>query len=267
VSQETVRYGSERAQVAEVWRPGGAADGVAGVSGMLPVVVLIHGGFWRQQYTKRLMHGLARAVSDRGWMAYNVEYRRVGRFGSGGWPATFEDVSDAIDALAQVDGADLRRVATCGHSAGGHLALWALGSRSTGDAGRPAVAVDVAAGASLAGVVDLGAAARKLVGRGAVQALMGGGPDDVPERYRLGSPAELLPMGKPQFLLHGLADDSVPPALSEGYAATAAGVGDPAVFAPLPGVGHMEMISGRGPTFNALAGWLDPVFRPPVPGA
>jgi acetyl esterase/lipase len=258
MSSETVHYGPDRAQVAEVWRPKGAADA-------LPVVVLIHGGFWRQRYTKGLMHRLARAVTRQGFMAYNIEYRRVGRTGQGGWPQTFEDVSDAIDALAQVEGADLGQVATCGHSAGGHLALWAASDRATGDAARPKPTVDVAAAASLAGVVDLDAAARQLVGRGAVQALMGGGPDEFPDRYELGSPAALLPMGKPQLLLHGLTDDSVPPALSERYAETAGGLGDPALYVPLPGVGHMEVISGRGDPFAELAAWLNSVFSPPPP--
>jgi acetyl esterase/lipase len=259
MSPETVRYGTDRAQVAEVWRPK-AADAA------VPVVVLIHGGFWRQRYTKGLMHRLARAVTGQGWMAYNIEYRRVGRTGQGGWPETFEDVSDAIDALAQVEGVDLGRVATCGHSAGGHLAMWAASGRVTDDAPRPKPAVDVAAAASLAGVVDLDAAARQLVGRGAVQALMGGGPDEVPDRYRLGSPAALLPVGKPQLLLHGLADDSVPSSLSEQYAGTAVGLGDRAVYVALPGVGHMEVISGRGAPYAELAAWLDSVFSPPSPG-
>lgn len=253
MSPETIRYGPGRAHVAEVWRPNGTRDAV-------PVVVLIHGGFWRPQYTKRLMHGLARAVTYRSWMAYNIEYRRVGQLSRGGWPRTFEDVSDAIDALARVKGADLARVVTCGHSAGGHLALWAASTRATGDPQRPAAAVEVMAGASLAGVVDLDAAARMFVGRGAVQALMGGGPDDVPDRYRLGSPAALLPLGRPQFLLHGLADGSVPSSLSEQYAARARSLGDHVVFVPLPGVGHMEMISGRGRTFWELATWLESVF-------
>jgi acetyl esterase/lipase len=259
VSPETVRYGADRAQVAEVWRPKKADAPV-------PVVVLIHGGFWRQRYTKGLMHRLAQAVTGQGWMAFNIEYRRLGRTGRGGWPGTFEDVSDAIDALARVDGADLQQVATCGHSAGGHLALWAASDRATGDPRRPKPAVEVAAAASLAGVADLDEAARRLVGRGAAQALMGGGPDEVPDRYRLGSPAALLPLGKPQFLLHGLADDSVPPALSEHYAETAVRLGDPAVYVPLPGVGHMEMISGRGDLFAELASCLDSVFDPGAPG-
>ncbi|MFZ0250989.1 MAG: alpha/beta fold hydrolase [Acidimicrobiales bacterium] len=259
MSPEAIRYGPDRGQVAEVWRPedAGAAP---------PVVVLIHGGFWRQQYTKRLMHRLARAVTARGWIAYNVEYRRVGRFGRGGWPETFEDVSDAIEALAHVDGVDRRRVVTCGHSAGGQLALWAASARSTGDPERAAPCVGVVGAASLAGVVDLERAARHAVGGGAVEALLGGGPDHVPERYRLASPAALLPLGTRQLLLHGLADGSVPAALSERYAADAVRWGDSAVYVPLPGVGHMEMISGRGTAFEELARWLEFVFGPSQQG-
>jgi acetyl esterase/lipase len=244
--------------VAEVWRPEAAQEA-------LPVVVLIHGGFWHQHFTKRLMHRLARAVTSRGWMAYNIEYRRVGPLGCGGWPETFDDVSDAIDALGGVDGADHQRVVTCGHSAGGQLALWAAASRSTGESARPLPSVEVCAAVSLAGVVDLAAAARQFVGRGAVQSLMGGGPDDVPDRYRLGSPASLLPIGKPQLLLHGVQDRSVPPSLSEHYAETAVSSGDPACYRPLPGVGHMDMINGRGAPFRELTGWLDSFFATPSP--
>ena len=76
MKRESIRYGPGTGQVAEVWRPPGAGE-------PLPVVVLIHGGFWRQLYTKQLMHRLARAVIARGWMAYNIEYRRVGRLGRG----------------------------------------------------------------------------------------------------------------------------------------------------------------------------------------
>ena len=249
----SVRYGPDRAQVAEVWRPEAAGDA-------LPVVVLIHGGFWHQHFTKRLMHRLARAVTGQGWIAYNIEYRRVGPFGGGGWPETFEDVSDAIDALERVEGVDRRRVATCGHSAGGQLALWAASARSTGETQPPPPSVDVCAAVSLAGVVDLAAAARQFVGRGAVQSLMGGDPDEVPNRYRLGSPTSLLPLGKPQLLLHGVPDRSVPPSLSEHYAETALSLGDPARYVPLPGVGHLDMISGRGTPYRELTAWLASVF-------
>ncbi len=250
MNHTSISYGPGHAQSVDVWRPDAPGD--------LPAVVLIHGGFWRQLYTKRLMHGLAKAVVAHGWIAYNIEYRRVGTFGSGGWPATFDDVSAAVDALAQVAGADCRRVVTCGHSAGGHLALWAATARATRSAApdvphpvRPCAAI------SLAGVVDLIAAARTGLGGGAVEALMGGSPEEQPDRYALGSPREQLPLGVPQVLVHGLADTSVPASLSEDYVARAVALGDEATFVPLPGASHLDMINGHGPAFEAVAAALD----------
>ena len=116
----TIRYGPHRSNVGDLWLP---AEGAS----RAPVVVLIHGGFWRAVYTKRLMNGLAKAVVKRGWAAWNIEYRRVGFLGGhGGWPQTLHDVAAAMDHIAVIDGAvDPTRVVTCGHSAGGQLALWA----------------------------------------------------------------------------------------------------------------------------------------------
>jgi acetyl esterase/lipase len=225
------------------------------------VVVLIHGGFWRQLSTKRLMHPLAAAVVAQGWVAYNIEYGRVGALGRGGWPATFDDVSDAVDALVDVAGIDLARVATCGHSAGGHLALWAASARRT-TASTPPHRVTVCAAVSLAGVVDLDTAARQHVGATAVPALMGGGPDDVPERYALGSPAALLPLGVPQFLVHGVADRTVPASLSAGYVERARAAGDhDAHYVPVPGCGHMEMIDPAAHAFGEVVDRLRGVFE------
>ena len=254
MNKTMLRYGPDRAQVAELWRPGGPDRAP-------PVVALIHGGFWRQIYSKRLMHGMAEAVVAHGWVAYNIEYRRVGTFGHGGWPATFDDVSDAIEALAAVDGIDRRRVATCGHSAGGHLALWAGSARATGTPLRRPTSLRVCAAVSLAGVVDLVAAARSMLGSGAVTALMGGGPEVVPDRYALGSPASLLPLGTPQFLLHGLADSTVPASLSADYVELARSLGDHAEYVPLQGAGHMEMIDPRGSALRQLAARLEAVFN------
>ena len=81
------------------------------------------------------MTALAADLARRGVAAWNVEYRRVGQDG-GGWPGTFEDVAAAVDRLAEVDEVDAARVATCGHSAGGHLALW-LAARHLLPAGVP----------------------------------------------------------------------------------------------------------------------------------
>jgi acetyl esterase/lipase len=258
MNRRSVSYGTHHAQTAELWRPDGAV-------GDTPVVVLIHGGFWRQIYTKHLMHRLARAVVAHGWVAYNIEYRRVGRFGSGGWPETFEDVDAALNGLRRVDGIDLEHIVTCGHSAGGHLALWAGTSRAT-SASTPAASdpVRIAAGISLAGVVDLVEAARLNLGAGAVQALMGGEPDRFPERYAWGSPAAALPLGIRQFLVHGSADTTVPASLSASYVERARSLGDQAEYVPLAGAGHMDMIDPHGLAFQEVKARLDLIV--PHPG-
>lgn len=240
-----------------MWRP-------PGVDSDRPVVVLIHGGFWRQLYTKRLMRPMARAIAAHGWVAYNIEYRRVGRLGGGGWPATFDDVAAALDALAEIEGLDLERIVTCGHSAGGHLALWA-GLRGSSANGLPASssARPVHTAISLAGVVDLTAAARRRVGGDAVVDLMGGAPHEVPERYAHGSPAELAPTGTTrQLLLHGLDDTTVPPTLSVDYAELMEARGADVRYVPLPGVAHLEMIDPGGAAFTRVLARLDQIAPP-----
>ncbi len=250
-THSVIKYGSHRAQTAELWRP-------KGLRGDQPVVVLIHGGFWRQIYTKHLMHRLARAVVAHGWTAYNIEYRRVGHFGRGGWPETFQDVAAAIDALKTVAHVDRERIVTCGHSAGGHLALWAGTARTTGPSVPPATGqVRITAAISLAGVVDLVEGARRNLGAGAVQALMGGGPDEIPERYAWGSPAASLPMGIKQILVHGLADSTVTASLSEQCVLLAQSLGDQAEYVPLAGAGHMDMIDPHGAAFAGVKARLD----------
>jgi acetyl esterase/lipase len=252
-----VSYGAHHSQVGDLWLPGEA-------TGDLPVVVLIHGGFWRAIYTKTLMSRLARAMVERGWAAWNIEYRRVGALGGGGgWPQTFEDVADAIDHMASFSGIDSDRVVTCGHSAGGTLALWAAG-RSRLPAGSPGSSVKIAvrAAVSLAGVVDLAAAESSGVGGGAVAGLLGGDEAQVPDHYRLASPSALLPIGVPQVLLHGLGDTVVPASLSEHYVARATDAGDDARYVPLAGVGHREMIDPHGHAWSELTSQLQEIIGP-----
>src|SRR3954462_4424010 len=87
--------------------------------GPLPVAVVLHPGFWREQYSLDISEELARDLAARGWAAWNVEYRRVGETSGGGYPATLEDVAAAIDFLQTLDAPlDLARVVTVGQSAG-----------------------------------------------------------------------------------------------------------------------------------------------------
>ena len=231
--------------------------------------MLIHGGFWRRPYGRRLMVGLARDVVQHGWAAWNIEYRRVGQQG-GGWPGTLEDVAAAVDALADLDALagldvplDLERVVAVGHSAGGHLALW-LASRPGLPAGTPGAAprVTVAAAVSLAGVADLVAGADEGLGRDACQELLGGGPDDVPDRYAMASPMARLPLAVPLLAVHGDADDRVPISQSETFVAAAAAAGDRAELVALAGRRPLRRhrpgprLLGRGPPLHRRGGRL-----------
>jgi acetyl esterase/lipase len=248
----TFRYGSAAAQVADLYLPARP--------GTHPVVVLVHGGFWRAGYGRDLMEPLARDLTARGYAAWNIEYRRLGEPG-GGWPGTLADAAAAVDALAaaadQQAGSGhvlgLDRVVAVGHSAGGHLALW-LAARP----GLPATApgagprVPVGAAVSLAGVADLHGANAARLGAGAAAALLGGDPREVPDRYALASPRARLPLGVPQLLLHGDADDRVPVEQSRDHARDAAAAGDAAELVEFPGLGHFELIDPAHPSWAAV---------------
>ncbi len=56
--------------------------------GPFPVVLNIHGGFWRSQYNLVPSGHLCAALTARGIATWNLEYRRVGNHG-GGWPGNF----------------------------------------------------------------------------------------------------------------------------------------------------------------------------------
>jgi dipeptidyl aminopeptidase/acylaminoacyl peptidase len=119
---------------------------------------------------------------------------------------------------------------------------------------------------SLAGVCDLARAARTNTGEGAVPDLLGGMPDDVPERYAVASPAALVPLGVPTLLVHGDADDRVPVEQSRRYAARARAAGDDVELVELPGVGHREVIEPAGAAWRAverrLTAWTAPRTAP-----
>jgi acetyl esterase/lipase len=236
------RYGRDPSQVADLHLPQGA--------GPWPVAVLLHGGFWRERYDRSLMDPLCADLAGRGWAAWNLEYRRIGG-GRGGWPATFDDVSAGIDFLADLQGAgtpiDTRRVMSIGHSAGGHLALWAATRE------RPRVRLTAAVGQAAVG--DLARASRLGLSAGAADELMGGPPDRVPERYAAGSPSERLPLGVPALLVHGARDDTVPAELSRDLHAAAVAAGDACELVVLERDGHYEHIDPATAAWGTVTRW------------
>jgi len=221
------RYGQHPSQYADRLVPDSSKAGT---------VVLLHGGFWRLPYGSSLMDDLAQDLAERGWVSWNVEYRRLGE--GGGWPATFEDVRAAIDLAAESHGAG--PLATVGHSAGGQLALWG--------ATHPRVTHAVAQ----AGVVDLATAAELGLSRGAANELVGG-RETLFERT---SPRALLPLGVPQLLVHGELDEVVPVELSRDYARAAGEAGDEAELVIIAGCGHYEHLDPGSAAWAAVVDWL-----------
>jgi acetyl esterase/lipase len=221
--------------------------------------VLIHGGFWRARYDRRLEDELARDLARRGWAVWNLEYRRLGLLRGGGWPVTLEDVAAGIDHLGRLDAPlDLARVYAIGHSAGGHLAFWAA-ARPGMPAGAPGAEphVRLAGAVSQAGVLDLREAARLNLSRGVARRFLGGPPDKVPERYDLASPIERLPLEVPQLVVHGDRDDVVPVSISRGYAARAEAAADPCELVVLEGLGHDEHLEPDSRAWAPVAAWLE----------
>jgi acetyl esterase/lipase len=206
------------------------------------------------------MRGLCRDLAGRGWIAWNVEYRRLGRLSGGGWPTTFADVAAAIDHLHEIRTdarLDLGRVVSIGHSAGGQLAVWAA-ARPRLPRGAPGCdpRVRVAAAVAQAGVVDLRLAYELGLSKGVVGDLLGGGPDRFAARYALASPAELVPLGVPVLLAHGGRDDVVPPSVSEAYAEAARAAGDEVELVLLAGEDHFGHIDPANPLWGAVVEWL-----------
>jgi acetyl esterase/lipase len=245
----TVRYGSHRSQRADLYLPCGA--------GPHPVMVVIHGGSWRRRYGRFVMRGLVGDLVRRGWAVWNIEYRRVGD--GGGWPATFADVADAIDHLKQLDAPlDLDSVSVLGHSAGGHLALWAAGrERLPVDAPGAAPAVIPTRAVAQAGVCDLAGAYRMWRG-GAVAALMGGSPEQLPDRYDVGDPLAHVPLEMPVLLVHGVLDETVSVELSRRYAHRSQAAGGSVELVELEGQAgaHRAHIDPRGAAWTAVTRWL-----------
>ncbi|MFI5572290.1 alpha/beta hydrolase [Streptomyces sp. NPDC051740] len=243
----TAAYGDDPDQVVDFYAP--RAEG-----GPAPVVVVLHGGAWRASYDRRHISPFAAFLAGRGFAVASVEYRRgAGEPGGGDpvagrWPDTFDDVAAAMDALPglireRVPGADPRRVVLTGHSAGGHLALWAaarhvLPAGSPWRTDEPAPLRGVVA---LAPIADFEVADKLGVCEGAARQLLGG-DDHFAERRPHADPGLLLPTGIATTLVQGRTDDVVPQAVAEAYAEAAAKAGEVVGVTLLEDVGHFPLI-------------------------
>ena len=239
---EHIAYGPGGLQFGELRVPAGA--------GPHPVAIVIHGGYWRAAYDLKHIGHLCAAFTAAGLASWSLEYRRLGNPG-GGWPGTFDDIRAGaahVAKLARDKRLDLDRVVAAGHSAGGHLVLWLAKQK----------AIALRGVVPLAPVADLRRAFDLRLSDTVVAELLGGSPEQQPERYRLSSPPDLLPLGVRQRVVHGLDDQIVPISISRGYVAAAKAKGDDATLNELRGAGHFELIDPRS------AAW--PVVRDAVLG-
>ncbi|MFI8995455.1 alpha/beta hydrolase family protein [Streptomyces sp. NPDC053542] len=215
-----------------------------------PLVVLLHGGFWRVAYDRTHLSPLAAALAREGLPVALAEYRRAG--GGGGFPETFNDVTNAV-RVAAADAAEGAPVVVAGHSAGGHLALWA--------AARPG---PVTAAVALAPVADLARAHELRLSEGAVAEFLTGAPLPAAERTANGIAERIaevdpvrLPPRVPVTVLHGTDDPDVPVELSRRYVAAHGGTGTAApALRELPGVGHYAAVTPGTAAFAALVAAL-----------
>jgi 3-dehydroquinate dehydratase/alpha-beta hydrolase superfamily lysophospholipase len=181
---ETVRYGPHPDNVADLR---GEGD---------DLVVLAHGGLWKQEFERDTTESLAIDLARRGYRTWNLEYRRLGD--GGGWPGSGADVLGALDGIPVVAGGTGRTI-LIGHSAGAYLLMWAA----------PRTRNQVAMHVGLAPLLDLRAAVDSGdVGAEQCSALIEGG-----------APHRSSPDGVPSVLVHGDRDQIVPVARSITFAA------------------------------------------------
>ena len=252
-----IPYGSGEHHFGDLWMPQLHPGQRA------PVLVFLHGGWWKAEYGLDYGGHLCSALRAGGYAVWSIEYRRVGHAG-GGWPGTFEDAAAGYDFLQMLNKMyllDLTRVVAIGHSAGGHLAFWL--------AGRPHIPVSSVLGhlrtmaplravIGLAGAVDLRltmdlsdclAAAHV---KQEVLRYIGASPQDAPERYRAGDPGELVPLNIPQYLLQGTDDDQIPPLLPARWADRARCMDDPVTVSMIEGADHLDVVDPLSKAWPAV---------------
>lgn len=232
-------------------------DGSTGTG--LPVVVMLHGGSWSDASDPGYMADLAWELAARGLVLWVPTYRGIdGADGPGGWPETFQDVSDSIDFVAELGESgrftpDLDQVHLLGHSAGAHLAAWALGRDLLPD-GAPGSGCRVIArsATSMAGVYDLALVERSQMGWVVRSLLSGADPDEDPERYAMASPIDQLPLDRPVNVLHGRNDATIPIQAIRSYVQRHDQTGNPGQVVILDEADHDSWADVHGePWFRA----------------
>lgn len=229
-----IHYGPGSEEVADV-RFGGPR------AASRPLLILLHGGFWRPAYDRVHTRPMSEALAAAGWTVATPEYRRI----PGDPDATLHDVRLAIETLPGLVEGHNGQVILVGHSAGGHLVLWAaaagLKSRLRGVV-------------ALAPVADLRLARERQLGGGAVLAFLGAPPEERPE-------VDPKLMRSPQAavtIVQGEEDETVPTEIGRSYVAA-----HPKTrFVPVPGAGHFAVIDPESRAWPIVVQELERLAAP-----
>ncbi len=257
-----IAYGAAATQAIDLFVPAGA--------GPFPVAVMIHGGCWRAlpNAAREQMRHLGADLSRRGIAVWSIGYRRADEAG-GGYPGTYQDVAQAIDRL-QVEASryrlDISRSVLVGHSAGGHLALWAAGrdrlpATSTLYAQRPFIPRRVV---SLAGVGDLKSFSPQIpliCGPGIAESLVGKTTPQRPDVYADVSPVVLGTKGVDIVMVSGVLDRLVPPYVAHDYALSRRS--ELAVtLVNVPDAGHFDLVTTGRPAWDEARRHIEAALMP-----
>lgn len=229
-----------------------------------PIAIVIHGGYWRNKYSLNYMGYFCDWLKNHGIISINMEYRRIGDVG-GGYPGTFLDIAQCIDTLPQtlaglesfnISNADFSNIVIIGHSAGGHLATWAI-SRENIEKGSPLYQekrLNIKKAISLAGLLDLNYAKEHHLSNDAVLELINNTPFNTIEKNI--SPIEMLPLSKSEvILIHGNKDNNVPIEISQRYYEKAPQNNH---YFIIDGAGHFDIVDPNSPYFAEM---MDPILN------
>jgi acetyl esterase/lipase len=255
-----IYYGNESKQYGELRLPPQVNGGLA------PIVVIIHGGCWQSSLADlRLMDSLADAVTALGYATWNIEYRAIGTGGE--WPVIFKDVNQAFNqvrVIAERYPVDMNKIAVIGHSAGGHLALWAASRQVIPGENELAAkdALPIKGVLSLAGIANL--TSDTGCDRNASNII--GLPINIPsdaltQRLKVTSPFQMLPSKSKSVIISGSVDTIVPSSIGAEYTSRAISLGDDSSHFVLRGLGHFDLIDPKKTDFNLYKEKLNEIFK------
>lgn len=201
-----------------------------------PVIVVVHGGYWRERVSSEAIEGVVSHLLKAGYDVVNVEYRRGPA--EGAWPIPRDDVRAAVAAAREHFGE--RTLIGLGHSVGGQLVLLA--------------ADQFDAVVALAPVTDAVRVQTEGLGEGAALEYFGATADEAAEAYAQASAVRQAAPTCPTLVVQGLLDDRVPPAHSFDYAAAHAGA--PIDLIIDHGADHAQVAEPDHQVWRLIEAWL-----------